>query len=108
MTLLLHHTLRQFAGTHHDAGKGIEQATEEQQTAYGRTAEAQGMLAAVHLGHNLAEQQQEEGQQHRHAQKLQPPRTTEIDGMAEEIAEEHDNGDVHQIVGDKDGSQRTL
>ena len=66
------------------------------------------MLAAINLGHNLAKEQQQEGEQHRHTDKLQPPRRTEVDGMVEEIGAEHDDGDVYQIVGNQDGGQRAL
>ena len=66
------------------------------------------MLGTIHLRHDFTKQQQKEGQQHRHAQKLQPPGSTEVDGVGEEIAEKHDDGDVHKIVGDENGCQRTL
>ena len=58
------------------------------------------MLSGIDLGHNFSEKQQQEGQQHRHAQELQPPGTAKVDEVVKEVAEEHNDGDVHQIVGD--------
>ena len=66
------------------------------------------MLAAIDLRHYLAEEQQKESQDDSDADKLQPIGTTETHRVGDEVVAEHDDGDVHQVVGYQDGCQRTL
>ena len=108
MTLLGHHFVCQSSGTHHNSGNGIEDLPAEQDTSHCSATETQRMLSTIHLRHDFTKKQQQEGQQHCHTCKLQPPRRTEVHRVAEEISAEHDDGDVHQIVGYQYGSQRTL
>ena len=108
MALLLYHLVSQLTRTHHDAGEGIEQLATEQNAIDSTTTEAKGLLASIHLRHNLAKEQQEEGEQNGNEQELQPPGIAKINGVAEEIGEQHNDGDIDQVVGYQDGSQRTL
>ena len=103
---LLHHFLRQTSRRHDNAGKGIKQTAEEHDATHGHPAELKRTLPGIDLWHYLAKEQQEEGQQHRNAQELQPPRMSEVDSMVEEVSTKHDNGDVDQVVGNEDGGQR--
>ena len=108
MILLLYHFVSQTTRTDHNAGKRIEQLTTEQDTIHCTTTETQRLLTSIHLRHDLAKQQQQKGQQDRHADKFQPPGLSEIHSMVEEIAKEHDDGHIDQVVGNQNGGQCTL
>ena len=58
------------------------------------------MLGAVYLGDDFAEEQEQEGEQNRHDDELQPLCLPEVDGLVEAEIEDDDDGDVHQVVAD--------
>jgi len=108
VVLLLHHLLGQDARAEQDVLQRIEQLTQETDAATECATHGEGVLAAVDLGHDLAEEEQEEREQDGDDEELEPDGITEVDGMADEIVAEHDDGHVHQVVGDEDRGQQSL
>ena len=65
-------------------------------------------MPAIDFGHDLSEEQQEEGQDDRDTDESQPRRVSEVYDTVEDIIAQHDDGDVDQVVGDENGRQRTF
>ena len=65
-------------------------------------------MGGIHLGHYLTEKQEEEGEEDGDAQELQPICTTEVDDMGKEIVTEHDDGYIHQVIGDEDSGKSEI
>ena len=108
MTLPLHNLLRQNARTDKNRCKRIEHLATEIKRSHNPTAEIHWLVGGIHLGHNLAEKKQKECEQYRQTYKLQPISPSEIHDMGKEIVAEHDDGNVHQIVGDEDSGKCAL
>ena len=108
MVFLLHHLPRQHTRAQQDIGYRPEQAAAKHDAANGSTAETQRRLSCVDLRHNLAEQQQQECEQYRDAQEMQPIGIAKVDDMCKEVVAQHDDGDVDQIVGNQDRGQRAF
>ena len=108
MIFFLHDLVCQSSRAHHNAGKGIEQLTTEHNAAHSSPTEAQRIASGIDLWHDFAKEQQQERQQDRYTQEFQPPCSSKIDGMVEEISKQHDDCDIDQIVGDKYGGQGTF
>ena len=108
MTLLTHHFICQDARLDENGRKGIAQLTEEHDATDGPTTEAERVLSSIDLRHDFAKEQQEERQQNSDEQELQPVGAAEVNDVRDEIVEQHDDGDVHQIVGNQYRRQRPL
>ena len=108
MVLLLHHLLCKHARSDEDISHRTEQFAQPKDTWCRHPTESQRMLPGIDLWHNLTKEQQQERQQNSNHHKLQPVSRTESEYLCEEIVAEHDDRDVHQIVGNQDGGQRTL
>ena len=66
-------------------------------------------MPAQHLGHYLAEEQQEEREENGNDEELQPISLwPEMHDVGKDIVEKHDDGDIHKVVGDENGGQRSL
>ena len=90
------------------AAEGPEGLAQHLQGGGGEAAEGEGVLPAVYLGDNLAEEQQQEGEQHRHHDELQPFCLSEFDGLVEAEIEDDDNGHVYQVVADEDSGKQAF
>ena len=66
------------------------------------------MLSSIDLWHNLSEKQQHEGEQYGNHDKLQPIGCAKIYHMGKEIVTEHDDGNIHKIVGNENRCQCTF
>ena len=108
MALLTHHFICQDARLDENRRKGIAQLTEKHDATDGTTTETERVLSGIDLRHDFAEKQQEERQQNGDEQELQPIRPAKVNDMRDEIVEQHDDGDVHQIVGNQYRRQRPL
>ena len=102
------HFLGQHAHAEQQRLKGPEQPARKKDASDHATAEAQGVHAREDLGHDLAEEQQEEGEQDGDADELQPVGFSEIDKVTEDVVAEHDDGHVDEVVGNQDGGQGAL
>ena len=108
MCLFLHHLLCQDSRADEHAGQGIEKAAKACQGTRERTADRECVLLTVDFRHNFAKEQQDESQQNGDHEKLQPHGSAEVHDMGEEVVAQHDDGHIHQIVGNQNGSQRAL
>ena len=68
----------------------------------------QRRLTGKYLGDNLSEKQQQESKQHRDAQEFQPISVAKVNKMCKYIIAQHDDSDIDEIVGDKNGGQSAL
>ena len=84
-----------------------EQTAHHEDEAHAAATELQRVLPAVHLRHDFAEEQQQERQQHGDAKELHPC-GLELHQRGKHIVAKHDDGDVHEVVGYQDGSQRSF
>jgi len=76
---------------HQQRGQGPEYLAQEQQYLGHGAAEGQRVLGAVYLGHNLAEQEEQECEQYGKYQELYPLTAwTEAEPFHEEIVEQYD------------------
>ena len=108
MALVLNDLAGKGARANQDIGQWTEDAAQKEDGVGRAATEGQCMLAAIDLRHNLAEEQQQERQQHGDTDELQPIGTAEVHRMREEIIAEHDDGDVHQVVGNQNRRQGPL
>ena len=109
VTLFLHNLLCQNAAAQQNVLHKPEQFAADHDAADKLAAEAQRVLTAVHLRHNLAEEQQQKGEQHRERQKLQPVSLlAEVYKVREYVVAEHDYRHVHKVVCDENRSESAL
>ena len=106
--LLVHHLARQCAAAHQHRLNRPEEPPEQHDAPRRETAISERVLPRIDLGHDFAEEQQEEGEDDGDAEKLEPQCLAEVHHIRKDIVAEHDDGDVDQVVGDKDCSQRAL
>ena len=85
-----------------------EERLQKSEHAAAAAHEAERMLDAPDLGHDLAEEQQQEGEHHREREELQPDDAAEADHPVGCVAQEHHDGHIDQIVGNQDGGQQTF
>ena len=101
-------TVGEHLAAHQQAAEGIEQILKHGKYAAASPHERQSMLRTPHLRHYLAEEQKQEGEEHREYGELQPHSLSEIHHTAGGIAEKHDDGHVDQIVGDENRGKQAL
>ena len=70
--------------------------------------ELQGVDGRVELGHDLTKEQEQEGEQHRDEEKLEPYDTTKVEHRQHGVVAKHGDGDIDKVVGDEDGGQQLL
>ena len=88
--------------------QGPEHFAQHLQLRSGESAEGKRMLSAVDFGNYLAKEQEQEGEEHRHDEELEPYCLSEVDGLVEAEIQDDDDGDVHQVVADKDCGEQTF
>ena len=108
MVFLLHDFPGEGATAHQDGLQRPEEVPEHHQSAHGEAAILQRVLPPIHLWHDFAKEQQEEREDDGDAKELEPCCVAKVYGTFEDKIAQHDDGDVDQVVGDQDGSERAL
>ena len=95
---------------HHEyGGQGPEGFLDDVKDGGYETAEREGVLAAVYLGHDFAEQEEQESEQDGEEQELYPLAAgTEVYPLDKEVVEEYDDGYVDEVVEDEDGGEQAV
>ena len=77
--------------------------------AHTSTAKLERILSGINLRHNLSEEQKQECKDYRDDKELKPIGfRTKLHDSGKNIVEEHDNGDIHKVIGYQYGSQCTF
>ena len=105
---LLHYLLGYHARPEQQRADGPEELAHEQDAIDHPAAEVQGIDARIDLRHYLAKEQQEECEQHRGYEELQPVRAAEVCHLCYDIVQQHDDCHVDKVIGDKDCCQCAL
>ena len=66
------------------------------------------MLRRINFRHDFAKKQQQESKDNCDYQELQNNRSSEIDYPCKEEIAEHNDGNVHKIIGNEDGCQQSF
>gem|GEM_PF-5791859 len=109
MIFLLDHLFGKYPTLQEYIFQRPEEFSDKQNAIDNTTTEAQRILATIHLRHNLAKKQEQESKENRDNQELQPIcLVTKMNNACKNIVQQHDDGDVDEIIGNQNRCQRTF